>query len=46
MTFEGFSSADENGIVRVMPRELSEENKRRIKKFETFTAIYDLIQER
>lgn len=46
MTHNTLPPADENGIVRAMPPEISEENRRRIRKFDTFIAIYDFAQDR
>jgi ubiquinone/menaquinone biosynthesis C-methylase UbiE len=36
--------ADRNGIVRALPEELSEVNKKRIGKFGAFMVMYDLVQ--
>ena len=36
---------DKNGIIRVLPPDLSEENRQRLKKFGAFMIIYDFAQE-
>jgi ubiquinone/menaquinone biosynthesis C-methylase UbiE len=35
---------DRNGIIRVLPKDLSEENSKRIVKFGTFMFMYDFVQ--
>jgi ubiquinone/menaquinone biosynthesis C-methylase UbiE len=36
--------ADRNGIIRALPKELSEVNRQRISKFGTFMFMYDFVQ--
>jgi len=36
---------DSRGIIRILPKDLSEENRKRISKFGTFMFMYDLIQD-
>jgi len=45
MNIESLPKPDRNGIIRVLPRELSTENKQRIKKFGFFMFLYDYVQD-
>lgn len=46
MEKELFSHPDKKGIIRALPSELSEENRRRLKKFGIFMFLYDFAQNR
>jgi ubiquinone/menaquinone biosynthesis C-methylase UbiE len=41
---DDFPLPDENGIIRALPKELSESNRKRISKFGAFMFLYDFIQ--
>ena len=46
MRYQHFPPADRNGIIRILPDDLSEVNRRRIGKFSAFMFLYDVIQDR
>jgi ubiquinone/menaquinone biosynthesis C-methylase UbiE len=45
MDLNNLPNADRNGIIRLLPKDLSEENRKRISKFGTFMFIYDFVQD-
>jgi len=45
MKRENLPIPDRNGIIRVLPKDLSEENSKRIVKFGTFMFVYDFVQD-
>jgi ubiquinone/menaquinone biosynthesis C-methylase UbiE len=44
MEQHGFPAPDKSGIIRALPKELSEVNRKRISKFGTFMFMYDFVQ--
>lgn len=44
MNQDHFPATDKNGIIRALPKELSQVNRKRINKFGSFMFLYDFIQ--
>ncbi len=44
MKWDNLPMPDRNGIIRLLPEDLSEENRKRIVKFGTFMFMYDFVQ--
>jgi ubiquinone/menaquinone biosynthesis C-methylase UbiE len=44
MKYDNLPSADRNGIIRALPKDLSEVNRKRISKFGFFMFLYDFVQ--
>jgi len=45
MKINNFSVADRKGVIRALPQNISDVNRRRIRQFGAFMFLYDLIQE-